>query len=87
MTVNTIRLLPEELINKIKAGEMIERPANVLKELVENAIDAGAQRVTISLEKGGIDEIVVSDNGFGIAPDDVPLAIKTACNEQNQQFG
>ena len=74
--MNTIRLLPEELINKIKAGEMIERPANVLKELVENAIDAGAQRVTISLEKGGIDEIVVSDNGLGIAPDDVPLAIK-----------
>ena len=74
--MNTIRLLPDTVINKIKAGEMIERPANVLKELLENAIDAGATRITVSLQKGGSDEIVVSDNGCGIAADDVPLAIK-----------
>ncbi len=74
--VNSIHLLPETLINKIKAGEMIARPANALKELLENAIDAGATRITIALEKGGSTEIVVSDNGAGIAPDDVPLAIK-----------
>ena len=74
--MNTIRLLPDAVINKIKAGEMIERPANVLKELLENAIDAGATRITVSLQKGGGDEIVVSDNGCGIAADDVPIAIK-----------
>lgn len=71
-----IRLLPDTVINRIKAGEMIERPANVVKELLENAIDAQATRITVSLLRGGLDEITVSDNGIGIVPEDVPLAVK-----------
>lgn len=71
-----VQLLPDNVINRIKAGETIERPANVVKELVENAIDADARRVAVSLVRGGIDEIVISDDGHGIKAEDVPLAIK-----------
>ena len=74
--MSSVRLLPDSVINRIKAGETIERPANVVKELVENAIDAGAKRVSVSLVRGGIDEIVISDDGHGIKAEDVPLAIK-----------
>ena len=71
-----VQLLPDDVINRIKAGETIERPANVVKELVENAIDADARRVVVSLVRGGIDEIVISDDGHGIKAEDVPLALK-----------
>ena len=72
----TIRLLPEYTINRIAAGEVIERPANTVKELVENALDAGATRIDITLKGGGRELIRVADNGKGMSPDELTLCVE-----------
>ena len=72
--MNQIAVLDQSTIDKIAAGEVIERPASIVKELVENAIDAGANAVTIEIKEGGISFIRITDNGMGISPEQIPIA-------------
>ena len=80
MVRNEIALLNQETIDTIAAGEVVERPSSVVKDLVENAIDAGATAITVEIKDGGITLLRITDNGYGIPKEEIPM-IRDVCDE------
>jgi DNA mismatch repair protein MutL len=85
--MSRIRLLPSHVVDRIAAGEVVERPAAAVKELVENALDAGASRVTIALQEGGIRRIDIADDGHGMSAAELPLAIQRHATSKLSEAG
>ena len=84
-SVSRVKRLSPFVADQIAAGEVIERPASIVKELLENSLDAGARQIEVRTEAGGVDRVWVRDSGKGIHADDLPYGPRATCNQQNQQ--